>query len=94
MPMTEEQRASARTVGFEHCEIWRFDKDLIAAGSKSLGDETEFEAAEQRAYAEDLTGDAHGDVAAMETIDRAAVETAQQIREHRESGGFVVGGDE
>lgn len=74
--------------GHTKCPIWQFDKDRIAAGLRSLGDELALEEANALARADDLTGSPYGDTSFMDAVEADVALTQEAIDADREERGL------
>lgn len=61
--------------GYVQCPTWQYEKDRIALGMHSLGDEERLQQATDAQWREDLTGSPYGDLSIYEQAGEAARET-------------------
>lgn len=70
-----------RRNGYVECPTWQYEKDRLALGLHSLGDEVRLEELAEHTWREDVTGTPYGDLSIYDETDAAARETVAAWQE-------------
>lgn len=78
--------ASDQRNGYDSCPTWQFEKDRLALGLYSLGDEARLSELEEMTWREDVTGSPFGDLGIYDAASRAAARTIEIWQEQHAAG--------